>query len=183
MLTGTITSHHGHHRLGIGYRHPQQIGHLSHDLRTTNRTGQSVDAAGVSPFHEGVGHTATARESTSAAVRTRQHLADLGNAGIFIDSKLLGGGKQNDSGYQSDGSQDNYCNQDEIHKALLFVLVCYLFQIECQLPTDTVTAEIENNIIWYESCQTADSRETFVARQQQHHHQYTHQHQERNPKS
>jgi hypothetical protein len=126
MLTSTITSHHGHHRLGIGYRHPQQIGHFSHGLCTTDRTRESVDAASVSPFHEGIGHTATTRESTSAAVRTRQQLTNLCNAGIFIDSELLGGGKQHDSGYQSDGSQDNHCNQDEIHKAFVFfVLVCY----------------------------------------------------------
>ena len=120
MLTSTITSHNGHHRLGIGNRHSQQIGHLSHCLGTTNGTRESVEASGISPFHEGISHTATAWESTSTAVGTRQQFSYLSNTGILIDSKLLGGGKQHDGCYQTDGSQDNYCNQDEIHKCLFY---------------------------------------------------------------
>jgi hypothetical protein len=118
MLTSAITSHDGHHRLSIGNRHTEQIGHLSHRLGTADRTQESVEASGVSTLHKSVSHTATARESTSSAVGTRQQFADLRYARIFIDSKFLGGGKQHDGCYQADGSKNDYCNPDEIHKCL-----------------------------------------------------------------
>jgi hypothetical protein len=122
MLACTITSHYGHHRLRVGYCHPKQIGHLSHGLGSTHRTHQSVKASSIGPFHEGIGHTATSWESASTAVRTREQLAHLCNAWIFIHSELFGGGKQHDSGYQTDGSKYNHCNQDEIHKCLIVLV-------------------------------------------------------------
>jgi hypothetical protein len=110
MLASTITSHYGHHRLGVGNSHSKQIGNLPHGVCTAYGTHQSVKASGIGSLYQGVGHTATTRESTTTAVSTRKRLAYLSNTGILIDSELLGGGKQHDSGYQTDGSQDNHCN-------------------------------------------------------------------------
>jgi hypothetical protein len=118
MLTSAITSHNGNHRFGIGYRHSQQVGYFSHGLGTAYRTKESVKASGIGSLDKSVGHTATSRESTSATIGTRQQFTHLRNTGILIDSKFLGGGKQHDGCYQADGSQDNHCNQDEIHKYL-----------------------------------------------------------------
>jgi hypothetical protein len=125
MLTSAITSHYGHLWLTIGNSHSEQVGHLPHHVGTTHGAVQTFDGAGVGTLDECVGHTPTAGKAATATVGTWQELANLSNAGVFIDSKFLGGGKQHESGYQADGSKDNYCNQDEIHKCfvLLFVLV------------------------------------------------------------
>jgi hypothetical protein len=125
MLTSAITSHYGHHRLGIGNRHTQQIGHLPHGLSTTYGTEKSVEASGISTLDKCISHTATARESTSTAIGTRQQFADLCNAGIFIDSELLGGCKEYDGCRKTNGSKNDYCNQDEIHKYCYFICFSY----------------------------------------------------------
>lgn len=93
-------------------------------VSTAHGAVQTVKAPGVGTLDERVGHTPTAGKAAAATVGTGQQLADLGNAGVFIDSKFLGGGKQHEGCYKTDGSKHNHCNQDEIHKCLfLFVLV------------------------------------------------------------
>jgi hypothetical protein len=123
MLARAITSHNGHHRLRVGNRHSKQIGHLSHRLGSTYGTHQSFEASGIGPFHEGISHSATSWESASSAISPREQLAHLRNTGIFINSELLGGGEKHNSGYQADGSKHNHCNQDEIHKCLIVLVI------------------------------------------------------------
>ena len=129
ILAGAVTSDNGNLGLAIGNSHTKEVGHLTHHVGTTNRTVQSVDAPAVGTFYQGVGHSATTGETTSAAVGTRQHLVDLRNAGIFEDSKLLGTDEQHDGCDESDASKYNDCNQDKIHNSYLFyfvLLVCLL---------------------------------------------------------
>ena len=80
-----------------------------------------IQTAGIGAFHQSVGHTAAAGETASATIGTRQELADLCDARIFIDSKFLGGGKQHQGCYQADGSKHNYCNHEKIHKSLSYL--------------------------------------------------------------
>jgi hypothetical protein len=129
ISAGTVTSDNGNFGLAISNSHTKKVGHLAHHVGTTNRTVQSVDAPVVGTFYQGVGHSATTGETTSAAVGTRQHLVDLRNAGIFEDSKLLGTDEQHDGCDESDASKYNDCNQDKIHNSYLFyfvLLVCLL---------------------------------------------------------
>jgi hypothetical protein len=116
MLAGSVTSHYSHHRLAICNDHSKQVGYLTHGFSAANGAHKSVKASGIGTLHECIGHTATTWESTSSTIGTRQQFANLRNAWILIDSKLLGGGKKHDSSYQSDSSKYNYCNQDKIHK-------------------------------------------------------------------
>ena len=127
MLTGAVTSHDSDHRLGIGYGQSQQVGYLSHRLGTTYRTRQSVDTAGIGAFHQSVGHAATTRETASATVSTRQELSHLSDTRILIDGKFPGGCKEHDGGDQTDGSQNNDCNQHVIHKDLILLLLLYIY--------------------------------------------------------
>ena len=116
-----ITSHYGHLGIAIGNSHAQQVGHLAHDVGTANGAVQPLQAAGVGTLDKGVGHTPTAGKAAAAAVGTGQQLSNLGDAGVFINSKFLGGGKQHQRCYQADGSKHNHCNPDKIHKC--FVLL------------------------------------------------------------
>ena len=121
MLTSAITSHYGHLRLAVGNSHTEQVGHLPHDISTSHGAAKSFQRTGISTLDKSVSHTSATGKAATATVCTRQEFVDLSNAGVFIDSKFLGGGKQHQCSYQADGSKDNYCNQDKIHK--LFVLI------------------------------------------------------------
>jgi hypothetical protein len=110
MLASAITSHYGHLWLAIGYCHAKQVGHLAHRVGSAYWAKQTVKAAGVSSFYEGIRHTSASRESTAATVGTGQQGIHLCNARVFIHSKFLGGGIQHQCGDESDGSKHNYCN-------------------------------------------------------------------------
>ena len=58
MLTTAVASHYGHHRVGVGYCHTEQVSNLPHDGRTANGTCQAVDAAKVGTLTESIRSTA-----------------------------------------------------------------------------------------------------------------------------
>jgi hypothetical protein len=122
MCASAITSHYGHLRLAIGNSHSEQVGYLSHHVSSAHGAVQAFKGTGIGTLDECISHTPTASKAAAATVGTGQQLAHLSNAGIFIDSKFLGGGKQHKGCYQAYGSKNDYCNQDKIHKSFFVYL-------------------------------------------------------------
>ena len=149
MLTCAVTSYYCDLRLAIGYCHTEQVGHLAHHAGTAHRTVQAFDGTGVSTLDECIRHTSATCKSAAATVGTWQHFIHLRNAGVFINSKFLGGGKQHDGCYQANGSKHNHCNQDEIHK---YLFICFSFKLSVYLkrylPLNPVTQQPEHKVVW-----------------------------------
>ena len=115
MLTTAVASHYGHHRVGIGYCHTEQVSNLPHDGRTANGTCQTVDAAKVGTLDKRIGHTAAASKAATATVGTRQDFKNLTDTRVFFHSKLLGNSIEHHRCNEGYGSQYDNCNQNKIH--------------------------------------------------------------------
>ena len=108
-LAGSITTHNGHHRVGVCNGHTQQVGHLAHHIGSAHGAHQSLKRTGISPFHQGIGHTRTSGESTAATIGTGQKGRNLSNTGVFLDSKLLGAYIENHRRNKGNGSKYDDC--------------------------------------------------------------------------
>ena len=121
-LARTVTSHHGDFRsTGLGL-HAKDVSYLLHHGLSTYGAEQSFERALVGSLHAGSGEARTARETTTATVRLRQHSSNLPNALVFMHSEFLGSKEQDERTHQSNGSKNNHCNQDYIHVFLFLVI-------------------------------------------------------------
>ena len=119
ILTSAVASNDCHLWFSVGNGHTQKVGHLPHHVSTANGTVQSFDATLVGSFHQRVGHSATTSEATASTVGTREQSINLGDAGVFNNSKTLGADIEHKCRYESDGSKNNYCDQNRIHKDII----------------------------------------------------------------
>ena len=122
QLACAIAPHDSHKGLAVGRGYAEEIGHLVHNGLPSDGTEQSFERTAVAGLDQCTGHVGTSGESASATVGTRKNLLNLSNARIFINSKLLGACVEHDSGYQTNGSENEYCTKNKIHNILVLSL-------------------------------------------------------------
>jgi hypothetical protein len=89
ILAGSVTTNDCHFRSTHLDSHAENTGHLFHNRLTAYRTELALQASLVSRFHTSSCKARATWVATTATIGLRQNGSDLGNARIFMHSKLV----------------------------------------------------------------------------------------------
>lgn len=124
MLTCSITTHHGDHRLTFRGLHAEVLGYLRHDGIAADGASQTLNRSVVGSFDERLRHVGAASKATAATVGSRKERGDLTDARIGLHGKLLGHCIEQDSRQKGYQAKNQYRTENIIHN--VFVLMIYV---------------------------------------------------------